>query len=88
MSMSTHVVGFVPPDKQWKQLKAIHDACKAAGVDVPYAVESVIGSEPTDHGREVDIEVEEWFSTGREGYDVDMSKLPPEVTVVRFYNSW
>jgi hypothetical protein len=87
--MSTHVVGFVPPDEQWKQLKAVHDACTAAGIEVPSEVEMVIGSNPTEHGREVDIvDVEEWYSTGREGYDVDVSKLPPGVTVIRFYNSW
>lgn len=86
--MSTHVVGFIPPDQHWKRLKAVHDACIAAGVDVPYAVETTIGSDPTDYGREVEIEVQEWASTGREGYDVDIAKLPDGVTVIRFYNSW
>lgn len=88
MGMNTYVVGFVPPDEQWQRLKAIHDACTAAGVEVPSEVEQVIGSEPTDYGREVDVPAKEWTDETREGYDIDVSKLPPGITVIRFYNSW
>ena len=76
MSMSTHVVGFVPPDQQWQQLKAVHDACTAAGIEVPSAVEMVIGSNPTEYGREVEIPVVKWSDDAREGYDVDVLRFP------------
>ena len=35
MSMSTHVVGFHPPDEKWKEMKAAWDACMAANVNPP-----------------------------------------------------
>lgn len=88
MGMSTHVVGFIPPDETWQKLKAVHDACVNAGVEVPYEVECVVGSNPTDYGREIEISVKEWNDDARQGYDVAVSSLPADVTVIRFYNSW
>jgi hypothetical protein len=38
MGMSTHVVGFKPPDEKWRKMKAVWDACEAAGTDPPAAV--------------------------------------------------
>jgi hypothetical protein len=46
MSMSMHVIGFVPPDGTWAQMKAIWDACQAAGVSLPDEVEDFFGGEP------------------------------------------
>ena len=35
MGMSTHLVGIVPPDDDWKKMKAVWDACDNADVDIP-----------------------------------------------------
>ena len=92
MSMSTHIVGFRPADEKWKEMKTIWDACEKAGIDIPEAVEEFFdGEAPGDKpGAEVEIEsaLREWQDEGASGYEVDLGKLPKNVTVLRFYNSW
>ena len=92
MSMSTHVVGFKPADSKWKKMKAVWDACTAAGVDPPNEVEDFFdGIYPGDDpGMSVDIKsaVAEWSDEGCSGHEVDVTKLPKDVTVIRFFNSW
>lgn len=94
MGMSTHVVGFRPPDAHWKNMKAVWDACHAAKVDVPEAVEQFFAeTEPDEAGVVVDLEktgaTQKW-SDGRgcEGFQVDVSKLPEGLKIIRFYNAW
>lgn len=54
MGMSTHVVGFIPPDEKWQKMKAVWDACRAAGVEVPEDVcDFFEGGEPDPAGVEV-----------------------------------
>jgi hypothetical protein len=93
MSMSTHVVGFKPPDDKWKKMKAIYDACKAAQVNPPEEVEDFFSNgSPDDRGVEVSIEklpcTKKYNSDSEDGFEIDIKKLPPDVTVIRFYNSW
>jgi hypothetical protein len=88
--MSTHVTGFAPPDEQWAKMKAIWDACGAAGIDVPDEVEEFFGGdEPDPAGVEVDLPLRKW--NGHEagaGYELDVASIPPQVKTLRFYNSW
>jgi hypothetical protein len=88
--MSSHVVGFRPPDEKWQQMKKIWDACEAAGVNPPYEVTEFFNDcAPDPAGVEVGILHSEWrSSTSAEGYEVDIRKLPKDVTVIRFFNSW
>ena len=92
MSMSTHVVGFRPPsDEMWKRMKKVYDSCKDAGIDPPEAVTEFFGDQdPDPAGVEVDIKqaVSDWQDESREGFEVDLSKLPSNVTKLRFYNSY
>ena len=69
MSMSTHVYGFRPPDERWQQMKAVFDASKAAGIQVPIEVESFFeNGEPDTSGQEVDLgeAVQEWRADMRD----------------------
>ena len=96
MGMSTHVVGFVPPDAKWKQMKQVWDACEAGGVKIPDEVQKFFNYEtPDENGveiRESDLEkcgaVTEWGDDGRAGYEIHIDKLPTDVKIVRVYNSW
>lgn len=94
MSMSTFVFGFHPPDETWRQMKEIWDACKKAGVEPPDRVlEFFDFEEPDDAGVQVNLTerpmaVRKFQNDHQEGYDVDLQELPPDVTVVRFVNSW
>jgi len=102
MGMSTYVVGFKPPDEKWRKMKAVWDACAAAKVELPEDVSAFFGEEaPDPAGVRVELSdifvkgkrtthacCREWRDDAGEGYEIDVKKLPPDVTVIRFYNQW
>ena len=93
MGMSTHVVGFRPPDEKFQKMKAVWEACEKAGVRPPREVDDFFkGERPDENGVVVPIErsicVREYKSDSEEGFEVDVTKLPPDVKIVRFYNAW
>lgn len=95
MGMNTHVIGFKPPDEKWRAMKRIWDACVAAKVSVPLEVAHFFGSDredPSDAGVEVELEGTEccrvYERFGASGLEIDITKLPADVKIVRFYNSW
>jgi hypothetical protein len=96
MGMSTHVVAFKPPGERWQQMKAVWDACEAAGIEPPDEVSEYFEHEEPDPAG-VRIEraelvtsgaVRVWTDADAQGYEVDVTKLPRDVTVIRFYNGW
>ena len=91
MSMSTSVKGFRPPDEEWKKMKAIWDACKAAGnVEPPEPVQEFFNwHEPDPNGIDVHLRVTKWNNNEcSEGLELKVEDIPKNVTVIRFYNSW
>jgi hypothetical protein len=57
----------------------------------PYDVDAGICRimlQPDANGVEVELPTREWHDNGRAGYEIDVSAIPPNVTVIRFYNSW
>lgn len=93
MSMSTSVVGFRPPDEKWRKMKAVWDACVIADTDTPDEVDDFFGGQyPDEQGVIVDIEeteaVKEWCDDSSSGFEVDITKLPKDVKIIRFFNSW
>ena len=96
MGMSTHVVGFVPPDDKWKKMKNAWDACLVAGVPPPSELNEFFGDEdPDDSGVEIGKPeliklgaVREWSDDCRSGFEVIIDKLPENVKIVRFWNSY
>ncbi len=91
MGMSTTVVGFRPPDEKWKQMKAIWDVCKKAKVKIPQEVDDFFdGIGPDPRGIEVRLDeiATEYHEDMQEGFEIEIAKLPENITVIRFYNSW
>lgn len=92
MGMSTHVVGFRPADERWNEMKQVWLACKKAKIDIPKEVDNFFdGVGPQDRpGAEVDLgkSVCEWSDDYRRGYQVDLTKIPKDVKILRFYNSF
>lgn len=91
MGMSTHVVGIKPPDEKWRRMKAVYDACVAGGVMVPQEVWTYFNDEPPDEaGVTVNLDkcTREYKHEMSAGYEIDMSKVPADVRLIRFYNSW
>jgi len=93
MGMSSHVVGFKPPDDKWKKMKKVWDACVSAGISIPEDVMEFFNHEaPDDRGVGVEIEeldcVREYREEGHQGFEVTVRELPKDVTVIRFYNAF
>jgi hypothetical protein len=90
--MSTHVVGFIPPDDKWRQMKAVYEACSKAQVVVPMEVRDFFNGEAPGNkpGMEVLLgdAAKQWHDDYRQGIEVNLKKLPPDVTILRFYNTW
>lgn len=93
MSMSTHVIGFRPPDDRWRKMKEIYDSCEAAGVAIPVEVERFFGGEPPDEaGVEVKISdtaaVVQYRNDMKDGFEIHVDKLPADVKIVRVFNAY
>jgi len=93
MGMSTHVIGFKPPDAKWRQMKKAYDSCHAAGVEPPKEVSAFFEwGAPDEAGVEVNIEAHECCTEYNEemvdGFEIDVTKLPKDVTRIRFWNSY
>lgn len=91
MSMSTHIIGFKPPDEKWKQMKQVWESCEKANIEQPKEVLEYFNYKtPDESGVEVKIDniAEEWSDESRSGYQVQLDKLPKDIKVIRFYNSW
>lgn len=93
MGMSTYVVGIVPADTKFLKMKAIWELCEENDVEIPAEVVNFFNDErPDDKGVRIDLEdtdaVSEYQEDSREGFEVVIDKLPKDVKIIRFYNSW
>ena len=94
MGMGTFVIGIKPPDERWQKMKRVWDACIAADIPVPDVVGAFFISdeeEPDPAGVMVELPpnaVREWSGKEAEGFEVVLSDVPSDVTIIRFYNSW
>ena len=94
MSMSTSVSGFVPPDEKFNAMYAVYQSCEKAGVPIPVEVSKFFNGEKPDingviihltHGSPA---VKEWHNDYAQGYEVDLTKLPKDIKILRFDNTW
>jgi hypothetical protein len=73
-----------------EEMKAVYDACKKAKVQIPEDVMRFFNwSDPDPLGVEVEIPHRAFNSERKgQGIEIDVSRIPKDVAVVRFYNSW
>jgi len=97
MGMSTYVVGFKPVDDKWRAMYKIYAACDEAGIEPPSDVlaffEGLYFKNIETTGIEVSLEKElcvtKWSDGDAcEGYEVEVAKIPKDVKVIRFVNSY
>ena len=101
MGMSSRVVGIRMPDAEWFKNKAIIDALEKAGYSYDHAPDNVLEffnhERPDDKGITIRLgsdygELHECCEKHREdmedGYVIDISKLPKNITHIRFINSY
>lgn len=92
--MSSHVVGFRPPDKKWEEMKLVWEACERTGVEIPKKVLEFFDHEdpagkPGMSMNLMDTDaVKEYHEEAVQGFEVDLTKLPKDLEIIRFYNSW
>lgn len=92
-SPKSEVIGFKSPDEKWRKMKAIWDACNKAEVQVPNDVLKYFNYSPPDE-RGVEVELKdtpcctEYKEEMCDGFEIDMKKLPPDLTHIRFYISY
>lgn len=91
MGMNTSVTGFRKPDKEFFKMKKVWDACKEANVPIPDDVEEYFDySRPDNTGIELSLKkyVEEVKGDMEEGFQIEISKLPKNITHIKFTNSY
>ena len=90
-----YVIGFIPPDDEYKRKAEAWNACKAAGIEPPYELMRMFdGNEPDPSGMKLSDEklrecgaLRRWVDEDSGGYELVIANLPPDVKSVRFYNS-
>lgn len=92
MGMSTHVIGFRAADEKWKKMKAAYNSCQKAGIPIPREVSEFFNWGDPNNLSGIEVKLGEalkpWQTDGCEGYEVDVTKLPPNLKILRFYNSY
>lgn len=92
MGMCIYVSGFIKADDKWNKMKEIWDLCDNAGVSVPSEVHCFFGGDYPDNdpGKSVSITeaITEYNGDGEDGYLVDISLLPENVTILKFVTSY
>jgi len=92
MGTNTRVVGYCQADETWVNMATIWRSCEKANVTIPDEVQDFFeGDDPGDEpGMEISIQdaVTPYSADMKEGYEIDVSKLPSNIKVVRIYNSY
>jgi hypothetical protein len=97
MAMTSYVYGIIPPDDMWQSMKTIWDACITANIVPPKEVVDFFKGEAPDPSgvvmhlaswRELHSCTQEYSKEMCVGYEVDITKLPPHVKIIRFVNSY
>jgi hypothetical protein len=90
--MSTHIYGIKPADQKFADMKLVWDTCEKMGISPPQEVWEFFGKEEPDPAgvitelpAECITPIEEEF---REGCYIDIRKLPLDVKIIKFVNSY
>ena len=80
------VYAIRPPDAKFKKMKAVYDACKAAGLDTPDDVDEFFDyEEPDEMGTQVALEDVGLLEGEYElGFQVAISTIPKWASHIRF----
>ena len=89
MSTSIYAIGFKPPGDKWKKNKAVWDACEKANVPKPKEINEYFDwKKPDPAGVQVEVKTSEYTDDGTDGLEIDLTKLPKDVTTLRFCVSY
>ena len=85
-----HVVGLRPVDDKWRAMKAAWDACELIGAPIPTKVYEFFDGVYPKSETVIEVELDKsvyakYNDDGQSGFDVDLRRLPDDVTMVRFF---
>lgn len=94
--MHSYVLGIRPADTKYKKMLTLYHQCTDAGVSLPPEVRDFFNNEPPDPtGVVIRLPaspgpgaVKEYHEDMLEGFEIDITKLPKDVTIIRFVNSY
>ena len=93
MSESYHIHGICEPDAKWKEYQEILSICERNNVETPAEVQEYFeDSDPELSGVTMQLGpadgVTKYSADMRTGFDVEIAKLPDNVTKLRFFVSY
>lgn len=92
MSMSTYIQGLKPKTEEYEKKLNIYKSCKELNISVPQEILGFFDGEVCEDGiiTEIPKEAMREYSDDccRDFFEVDLKKLPKDVTRIRFVNSY
>ena len=92
MSMYSYIQGLKPKTEEYEKKLQIYKLCRETNVSVPDEVEKYFDGEICEEGILTDIPTDAVRNYAdeycREFFEVDLTKIPSDVTKIRFVNSY
>ncbi len=91
MSMSTYVQGLKPKTEEYQIKLDIYNACEKINVEPPREIVDFFDGEICEEGIVTELPkeaVREYSDEYRDFFEVDLTKLSPDVSRIRFVNSY
>lgn len=92
MSMSTYIQGLKPKTEEYEKKLSIYNACKEINITPPEEILRFFDGEVCKEGiiTELPKEAIQNYADDccRDFYEVDLTKIPSDVTKIRFVNSY
>ena len=96
--MSTHIIAFIPDtDPTFQKHLSVYNVCREAGVSLPKETADYFGSnqpysglpeEKLEFKLEKGVHYKNFSQNMCQGFEIEIDKLPKEVTKIRFFNSY
>lgn len=79
------VIGIIPADEKYNEMKAIYDACRKNKVRIPAEVDDFFdGCSPNGIGMEMSVPYTEGQTDGYSYITIDIQSLPENVRFIQF----
>lgn len=91
MSLYTYAQGLKPKTDEYNKKLQVYNLCVELNIPVPHEIELFFHGEVCEDGIVCDLpkgSVKKYRNNMRELLEVDLTKIPPDVTKIRFCNSW
>lgn len=96
MGMDLHIEGVKPPDEKWKKMFNVFEACRKAEIPIPDEVWEFFNHETPDkagvvipqHKLGIGDVLYAYNKEGRQGFEIDITKIDKDIKILRFFASF